>query len=540
TLVLLGTWKYRFRIDEEEPSAYNSTWIYFNVIIQPPNFEGISESEYTTRWVLTSTATTGYTVEEFTEDLSGSNWYLSLSGEDSFYEFPGTYLEDNTTATSDVWIYTGEHWDTFGTNQPQGIAWGGTNFWVTIMADKEAYEYTSDGVYTGDHFDTPTILPNEVTGYDGTHIWILNWGGVNSGLHKYRVADGAHISSFITGAEDTQPMGVTWDGSEFWVLGGGNKRVYKYWVGGVYAFFSFDVSGEGDSPRGITWDGTHFWVVNAGVVYQYNAGGVYTGINFIVGGEDIVMNGITWKSPNFWLTGLVTKEAYEYGEPLDISKKYQAVGPTGQGFVYIQTDETETLELNTPAINLDLISADKITIDFNTTSTNKIDLKLMSGGSELKSIEISPQGNSDFTDKTVVINIDANYTIDKLQLEGIFTDMNNLYIQNVSIYRYSFITEEDLTKISVDPDGVKQVFLEYPNTYISYVFEQDLLVYTFNLTLGSSFETIIYKVPKIRDCYITFYDSNNEYLSFNLFITYINYTFDDDPVLMERMTDNII
>jgi hypothetical protein len=43
TLSLLGTWKYRFILDNGLGTQYIVDWIYFNVIEQRPNFEGISE-----------------------------------------------------------------------------------------------------------------------------------------------------------------------------------------------------------------------------------------------------------------------------------------------------------------------------------------------------------------------------------------------------------------------------------------------------------------------------------------------------------------
>ncbi|KKM62776.1 hypothetical protein LCGC14_1518240, partial [marine sediment metagenome] len=75
TLNLLGTWKYRFSLDTEDLSEYNTTWIYFNVILPIDNFEAISESEYATRWILTSSSTSP--VMDFSDDISGVNWDLS-------------------------------------------------------------------------------------------------------------------------------------------------------------------------------------------------------------------------------------------------------------------------------------------------------------------------------------------------------------------------------------------------------------------------------------------------------------------------------
>jgi len=77
TLELLGTWKYRWKVDIGLGSEYTGDWIYFNVIQQQPNFEGISESRYSTRWVLTTTATTGTLVSMYEDDLTSGYWDLS-------------------------------------------------------------------------------------------------------------------------------------------------------------------------------------------------------------------------------------------------------------------------------------------------------------------------------------------------------------------------------------------------------------------------------------------------------------------------------
>lgn len=77
TLLLLGTWKYRFHLDVGLGSYYSTDWIYFNVIEQQANFEGISESKYTTKWVLTSTETTGERNTVWEDLLTDDYWILS-------------------------------------------------------------------------------------------------------------------------------------------------------------------------------------------------------------------------------------------------------------------------------------------------------------------------------------------------------------------------------------------------------------------------------------------------------------------------------
>ncbi|KKL88641.1 hypothetical protein LCGC14_1922670, partial [marine sediment metagenome] len=100
TLELLGTWKYRFKLDIGLGSAYNQSWIYFNVILPINNFEGISENNYITRWIMQGNDITA--VEDFSDDINPSNsWDLYNVAPVDFYEHPSVvdnYLLDNYTA----------------------------------------------------------------------------------------------------------------------------------------------------------------------------------------------------------------------------------------------------------------------------------------------------------------------------------------------------------------------------------------------------------------------------------------------------------
>jgi len=67
----LGQWNVRWEI---LGSIYYTAWVSYEVISYPPNFEGISESDYTTRWILQNATTVP--VEDFHDDIDTDYWDL--------------------------------------------------------------------------------------------------------------------------------------------------------------------------------------------------------------------------------------------------------------------------------------------------------------------------------------------------------------------------------------------------------------------------------------------------------------------------------
>ena len=77
---------------------------------------------------------------------------------------------------------------------------------------------------------------------------------------------------------------------------------------------SFSVASQESNPSGIVWNGTHFWVVGitTDAVYKYTSAGVYTGTSFSVGGQDTTPEDITWDGTNFRVLGRSTDTVYSY------------------------------------------------------------------------------------------------------------------------------------------------------------------------------------------------------------------------------------
>ena len=506
-------------------------------ISQTENMELISESEFSTRWDFIN-GTAGY-IYHYNEtfDIGYDNWYLEGVSSETFeknVEESGNYLLDKYTLSDNI-EYTGIHFDISSENpQPYGICWDGTYLWVVGIYTQKVYKYNAAGVYQSVSFDVTSedTFPFGIC-WDGEYFWMV--GCNNKRVYKYNAAGVYQSVSFDVSSEDTFPFGICWDGTHFWVLGGNNVRVYKYNAAGVYQSVSFDISSEDIYPYGIEWDGTHFWVVGSDTqkVYKYNAAGVYQSVNFDISSEDSLPIGICWDGTYFWVVGIDTIEVYKYdSDVFIISKIYN-----GDGYIYIQTNETETLKVrSSDTLNLNLTIGDKIEITFNTSSTNGINFNLRNNSIQQKSFILSGQGNGNFNDQIKTFTITSNVPIDQFEFTGTFDDTKNLIVKNINISRpYS-----ETLRYYLAPYGYRQLDLGYSHNYTVEVYENDEMMESWSITTSETLQTLVYERIDYDVSYITFYDSNNEYLQFANFITYANYTLNNFTYIDNRLSNNII
>jgi|GEM_PF-2738431 len=173
------------------------------------------------------------------------------------------------------------------------------------------------GDYTGTHFDTAAsgnASPVGIT-WDGTYFWITD--STDAEVYRYN-SDGSYSSfSFDTAATgNTALTGITWDGTYFWITDSADAEVYRYNANGTYSSFSFDTNGSGNgNALGITWDGTYFWVTDNtdDEVYRYNANGTYSSFSFDTAGSgNTVPVGISWDGTYLWVTGNGAAEIYRH------------------------------------------------------------------------------------------------------------------------------------------------------------------------------------------------------------------------------------
>ena len=215
-----------------------------------------------------------------------------------------------------------------------------------------------------------------------------------------------------------------------------------------------------------------------------------------------------------------------------ISKIYN-----GDNYVYIQTNQTETLNIKSQNnLNLNLQEGDKIEISFNTTSSNKIDLNLINSGITQNSYILSRQGNPEFDNRTVYINIDSDITIDQLEFLGLFEETKNLQINNIRIFRINATGTSEY--YSVEPQGSQEIYMDFPEDFIVYVYEDNQQVESFNITTSQDLQVLVYEKINTQIVYIILYDSNNEYLNFNNFQIDINYTLQEFEYLNKRLSIN--
>lgn len=215
------------------------------------------------------------------------------------------------------------------------------------------------------------------------------------------------------------------------------------------------------------------------------------------------------------------------------SKNYQ-----GNSILYCQTNTTETLTLGSPdTLSLSLNSNHIIYIKFNTTSTNQINFNLKdSEGSIKKSYVISAQGNTNFNTKEAYLIVDNDYTIDQLEFTGIFDDEKNLIVDDILIY-----TEGTIEKtVFLGPDEQEYLSLSYPKNYTIKIFEKGILEEIKTITTSSDLQTLIFSKPREETVYLTYYDSNYEFLDFNHYNTYVNYTLGNETFTNKRLSNNVI
>ena len=136
--------------------------------------------------------------------------------------------------------------------------------------------------------------------WDGTNYWVV--GATNDRVYKYDAA-GAYTSTFFSiSSQSTSPADIEWDGTYLWVLDNANNKLFSYNTAGTYiSQFSVNAQVAG-GWKGFTWDGTFFWVANSnGNVYKYNSSGVYQSVTFSIASETTSIQGIAWDGTYFWV-----------------------------------------------------------------------------------------------------------------------------------------------------------------------------------------------------------------------------------------------
>ena len=111
---------------------------------------------------------------------------------------------------------------------------------------------------------------------DPNHLWRANY--FFSTFDKIDLTTGAVTSFASPAGVGAQPMGMAWDGTQFWVSDFANGGIYTMTSAGVFSatpVFTPAVGGTG----GLAWDTTDstLWVGAFGNVYHFTTGGTELG-----------------------------------------------------------------------------------------------------------------------------------------------------------------------------------------------------------------------------------------------------------------------
>ncbi|MFT4773544.1 MAG: YVTN family beta-propeller protein [Ilumatobacter sp.] len=173
---------------------------------------------------------------------------------------------------------------------PRGVAFDGTNIWVTNTVSGTVSKIDPDGTVTNLSVGS---MPRGVA-FDGTNIWVTNYGsGSMSKINP--VTD--EVTTPITGLN--VPQGVAFDGTNIWVTNGDSMSKIDPVTGTVVGA----PIAVGAAPDGVAFDGTNIWVTNSvsSNVSKINPDGTVT--NLSVGS---MPRGVAFDGTNIWVANAGT------------------------------------------------------------------------------------------------------------------------------------------------------------------------------------------------------------------------------------------
>ncbi|NOX29856.1 MAG: YncE family protein, partial [Actinobacteria bacterium] len=159
-----------------------------------------------------------------------------------------TNLNDNDVSRIDP--VTGDRTDFSVGGVPVGVAFDGTNIWVANNFDDDVSRI--DPV-TGDSIDFSVGNGPVGVAFDGTNIWVTN--NLDDDVSRLDPVTGDRIDFSVGNG----PFGVAFDGTNIWVTNNFDNDVSRL---DPVTGDSIDFS-VGTFPRGVAFDGTNIWVTNS-------------------------------------------------------------------------------------------------------------------------------------------------------------------------------------------------------------------------------------------------------------------------------------
>lgn len=531
---VLGTWGYRFFLSG---SGYYSDWIYFDIIGESNNIEIISESEFYSKWDFIETNASGTNVynEAFT---TYGNWSSNLYGNFTPSN-PDKFVGTPMNTDIDNFFYSGISYDIGSiVSNPVDLEYYNGSWYVLNNDDSCVYEFSLSWEYI--QLYNLSSYGTDYHGFDYTSI-----------TDRWYIVDDANnrIDRFYND--------FTYDSSPSATYGAETPRDIEIATGflaGIYFILDKDEIQPhlGGMPTGVKniisyeTDCRGFHSIGAGSGSLYIAGNTNDSIHKF----DYVSSTITYNtsfdiseqttSPYaiesygdiWWILGNSEKSIYRY----NTGNAFNKTGIDPSEAIYVQTNISESFTLESPDLTpVDLTIGDHINLNFITTSTNAIPFDLYNGVDLVFSKRLIPENNLNFDDQTKVYVALEDFTFDKIEFSGDFDAETYFLLYSISIDRFN-ITQT----VYLDPDGIKQLYLEYPISFYAFVFEKNLLIEQFEFTTSGTLQVLIFEKIDAELVYFTYLDMNNEYLDFKRFTTYVNYSYGEEAVYNERLAESFL
>lgn len=123
-----------------------------------------------------------------------------------------------------------------------------------------------------------------------------------------------------------------------------------------------------------------------------------------------------------------------------------------------------------------------------------------------------------------------------MEFTGSFVNTKNLIVDYVKIIR----SYSETDSYYLAPYERRELDLGHPHNYTVEIYEHDDLKETKYLETSATLQTLIYERIDDNIVYMNYFDSNNEHLDFNNYITYVNYTLGNSTYTNKRLSNNIL
>jgi len=164
-----------------------------------------------------------------------------------------------------------------GNDNPWGMCWDGTYFYICDYSDGYIYKYPSNFASLTASYDISTVSSganDNPTGlcWDGTFFYVTDPD--DGCIYKYNAALNILVATYDIGAlGNDNPFGICWDGTYFYTVDYVTNTVYKYPSDFSSVLTSYDLSSYISSAISLFWDGTYFYITDdiSTSIFKFNS-----------------------------------------------------------------------------------------------------------------------------------------------------------------------------------------------------------------------------------------------------------------------------